>query len=169
MSASQRQEDERGHEKAGKRAPDMRLPGSVAEIMASPPGPKIGAFFDLDGTLVAGFTAIILTQERLRRRDMGVGELVSMVTAGLNHQFGRIEFEELITKASGALRGRMMSDLDEIGERLFVQRIESRIYPEMRELVRAHLARGHTVVLSSSALTIQVGPVARFLGIVNTL
>jgi putative phosphoserine phosphatase / 1-acylglycerol-3-phosphate O-acyltransferase len=148
---------------------DLRLPGSVAEIMASPPGPKIGAFFDLDGTLVAGFTAVILTQERLRRRDMGVGELVSMVTAGLNHQFGRIEFEELISKASGALRGRMLSDLDEIGERLFVQRIESRIYPEMRELVRAHLARGHTVVLSSSALTIQVAPVAKFLGIVNTL
>jgi putative phosphoserine phosphatase/1-acylglycerol-3-phosphate O-acyltransferase len=152
-----------------KPARDLRLPGSVAEIAASPPGPKVGAFFDLDGTLVAGFTAVILTQERLRRRDMGVGELVSMVTAGLNHQFGRIEFEELISKASGALRGRILSDLDEIGERLFVQRIESRIYPEMRELVRAHLARGHTVVLSSSALTIQVAPVAKFLGIVNTL
>jgi putative phosphoserine phosphatase/1-acylglycerol-3-phosphate O-acyltransferase len=148
---------------------DLRLPGSVAEIMASPPGPKIGAFFDLDGTLVAGFTAVILTQERIRRRDMGVGELISMVTAGLNHQLGRIEFEELISKASGALRGRMLSDLEEIGERLFAQRIESRIYPEMRELVRAHLARGHTVVLSSSALTIQVAPVARFLGILNTL
>ena len=137
--------------------------------MASPPGPKIGAFFDLDGTLVAGFTAVILTQERLRRRDMGVGELISMVTAGLNHQLGRIEFEELIGKASGALRGRPLSDLEEIGERLFHQKIESRIYPEMRELVRAHMARGHTVVLSSSALTIQVGPVARFLGITNTL
>jgi putative phosphoserine phosphatase/1-acylglycerol-3-phosphate O-acyltransferase len=137
--------------------------------MASPPGPKIGAFFDLDGTLVAGFTAVILTQERLRRRDIGVGELISMVTAGLNHQLGRIEFEELIGKASAALRGRALSDLEEIGERLFNQKIESRIYPEMRELVRAHLARGHTVVLSSSALTIQVGPVARFLGIVNTL
>src|ERR1700747_3751700 len=148
---------------------DVRLPGSVAEIMASPPGPQIGAFFALDGTLVAGFTAVILTQERLRRRDMGVGELVSMVTAGLNHQLGRIEFEELIRKASGPLLGRILSDLDEIGERLFAQRIESRIYPEMRELVRAHLARGHTVVLSSSALTIQVAPVAKFLGIVNTL
>ena len=144
-----------------KPARDLRLPGSVAEIMASPPGPEIGAFFDLDGTLVAGFTAVILTQERLRRRDMGVGELISMVTAGLNHQFGRIEFEELISKASAALRGRILSDLDEIGERLFVQRIESRIYPEMRELVRAHLTRGHTVVLSSSALTIQVAPVAK--------
>jgi putative phosphoserine phosphatase / 1-acylglycerol-3-phosphate O-acyltransferase len=155
--------------KSRKSTRDVRLPGSVAEIVASPPGPKIGAFFDLDGTLVAGFTAVILTQERLRRRDMGVGELIGMVTAGLNHQLGRIEFEELISKASGALRGRALSDLEEIGERLFNQKIESRIYPEMRELVRAHLARGHTVVLSSSALTIQVGPVARFLGILNTL
>src|ERR1700749_738623 len=153
----------------GATSKDLRLPGSVAEILASPPGPKIGAFFDLDGTLVAGFTAVILTQERLRGLDMGAGELTSMVTAGLNHQLGRIEFEELITKASGALRGRPLSDLDEIGERLFAQRIEGRIYPEMRELVRAHVARGHTVVLSSSALTIQVGPVARFLGITNML
>lgn len=162
MSAS----EERGAPKPGQ---DMRLPGSVAEIMASPPGPKIGAFFDLDGTLVAGFTAVILTQERLLRRDMGVGELLSMVQAGLSHTLGRIEFEDLIGKAAAALAGRLLDDLEEIGERLFVQRIESRIYPEMRELVRAHVARGHTVVLSSSALTIQVNPVARFLGISNML
>lgn len=152
-----------------KSAPDMRLPGSVAEIQASTPGPQVGAFFDLDGTLVAGFTAIILTQERLRRRDMGVGELLSMVQAGLNHTLGRIEFEDLIGKAASALAGRLIDDLEEIGERMFTQRIESRIYPEMRELVRAHVARGHTVVLSSSALTIQVNPVARFLGISNML
>jgi putative phosphoserine phosphatase/1-acylglycerol-3-phosphate O-acyltransferase len=158
-------------EQGGRRKPplDLRLPGSVAEILASAPGPKIGAFFDLDGTLVAGFTAVILTQERLRRRDMGVGELLSMVQAGLNHTLGRIEFEDLIGQASSALRGRLLTDLEEIGERLFAQRIESRIYPEMRELVRAHVARGHTVVLSSSALTIQVNPVARFLGITNLL
>ncbi|TGD85214.1 HAD-IB family hydrolase [Mycolicibacterium sp. CH28] len=147
----------------------MRLPGSVAEVMASPPGAKIGAFFDLDGTLVAGFTAVILTRERFRSRDMGIGELITMIAAGLNHQLGRLEFEELITKASQALRGRALSDLQEIGERLFVQKIEKRIYPEMRELVHAHLERGHTVVLSSSALTIQVEPVAQFLGIQNTL
>jgi putative phosphoserine phosphatase / 1-acylglycerol-3-phosphate O-acyltransferase len=169
MSASKEQPEGRGTQKAGKPAPDMRLPGSVAEIMGSPPGPKIGAFFDLDGTLVAGFTAVILTQERLLRRDMGVGELLSMVQSGLSHTLGRIEFEDLIGKAAAALAGRLLDDLEEIGERLFVQRIESRIYPEMRELVRAHVARGHTVVLSSSALTIQVNPVARFLGIANML
>ena len=148
---------------------DMRLPGSVAEVMASPRGPKIGAFFDLDGTLVAGFTAVILTRERLRKGDMGIGELIAMIAAGLTHQLGAIEFADLINKAAEMLRGRSLSDLQQIGERLFVEKIEKRIYPEMRELVQAHLDRGHTVVLSSSALTIQVDPVARFLGIPNTL
>ncbi len=147
----------------------MRLPGSVAEVQASPQGPQVGAFFDLDGTLVAGFTGVVMTQDRFRRRQMSVGEFIGMVQAGLNHQLGRSEFEDLIGKGARMLRGNSVADVDELAERLFVQKIVSRIYPEMREIVRGHMARGHTVVLSSSALTVQVEPVARFLGINNVL
>jgi putative phosphoserine phosphatase / 1-acylglycerol-3-phosphate O-acyltransferase len=150
-------------------SPVVRLPGSVDEIEASPPGPKVGAFFDLDGTLVAGFTGVLMTRDRLRRGQMSVGEFIGMVQAGLNHQLGRSEFEDLIGKGARMLHGNSLSDLDELGERLFVQHVQSRIYPEMRALVRAHMERGHTVVLSSSALTVQVEPVARFLGIDNVL
>ncbi|MDT5193050.1 MAG: putative phosphoserine phosphatase / 1-acylglycerol-3-phosphate O-acyltransferase [Mycobacterium sp.] len=153
--------------RGGKRT--ARLPGSVAEIEASPPGPEVGAFFDLDGTLVAGFTGVLMTQDRLRRGQMSIGEFIGMVQAGLNHQLGRSEFEDLIGKGARMLHGNSLSDLDELGERLFVQHVQSRIYPEMRAMVRAHMARGHTVVLSSSALTVQVEPVARFLGIDNVL
>ncbi|OBF52744.1 HAD-IB family hydrolase/lysophospholipid acyltransferase family protein [Mycolicibacterium monacense] len=147
----------------------MRLPGSVAEILAAPEGPQVGAFFDLDGTLVAGFTGVIMTRDRLRRRQMSVGEFIGMVQAGLNHQLGRSEFEDLIGKGARMLRGSSLSDIDELAERLFLQHVRDRIYPEMRALVRAHMARGHTVVLSSSALTVQVEPVARYLGIQNVL
>jgi len=147
----------------------LRLPGSVAEIDASPEGPEVGAFFDLDGTLVAGFTGVMMTQDRLRRGQMSVGEFIGMVQAGLNHQLGRSEFEDLIGKGARMLHGNSISDLDELGERLFVQHVQGRIYPEMRALVRAHMARGHTVVLSSSALTVQVEPVAKFLGIDKVL
>lgn len=150
-------------------ANDARLPGTVAEIEASPPGPEVGAFFDLDGTLVAGFTGVLMTQDRLRRGQMSVGEFIGMVQAGLNHQLGRSEFEDLIGKGARMLHGNSLSDLDELGERLFVQHVRDRMYPEMRAMVRAHMARGHTVVLSSSALTVQVEPVARFLGIDNVL
>jgi putative phosphoserine phosphatase/1-acylglycerol-3-phosphate O-acyltransferase len=92
-----------------------------------------------------------------------------MVQAGLNHQLGRSEFEDLIGKGARMLHGNSLSDLDELGERLFVQHVQKRIYPEMRDMVRAHMARGHTIVLSSSALTVQVDPVAKFLGITNVL
>jgi len=147
----------------------VRLPGSVAEVEASPQGPNVGAFFDLDGTLVAGFTGIIMTQDRMRRREIGIGEFLGVVQAALEHRLGRADFEQLIYRGASMMRGRSIDDIEELGERLFVQHIISRIYPEMRELVRAHQARGHTVVLSSSALTVQVEPVARFLGIDNIL
>ena len=148
---------------------EMRLPGSVAEVEASPPGPEIGAFFDLDGTIVAGFTVTVMTQERIRRGEIGFGEIGLMLQAIVAYSMGRLEFDEMIRSSVAALRGREMSDLDELGERLFEQKISKLVYPETRELVRAHLDRGHTVVLSSSATSIQVEPVARYVGIDNML
>ena len=116
-------------DKSASGAGELRLPGSVAEVMASPRGPRIGAFFDVDGTLVAGFTGVILTRERFRNGDMGVGELINMVAAGLNHQFGRMEFEGLINKATEVLRGRPLSDLQQIGERRVGKECRSRWSP----------------------------------------
>ena len=142
-----------------------RLPGSVAEIDASPAGPQIGAFFDLDGTLVAGFTATAHTRDRLVRRDVGAGDFLRMVQAAVEFRLGRREFEKLIEDAARTARGRLAEDVEEMGERVFAQSVADNLYPEMRELVRAHQRRGHTVVLSSSALTMQVMPVARYLGI----
>ena len=49
-----------------------RLPGSVAEIEASPPGPEVGAFFDLDGTLIHGYSAALYFRQRLASGAMGV-------------------------------------------------------------------------------------------------
>ncbi|HEY5857657.1 MAG TPA: HAD-IB family hydrolase [Aldersonia sp.] len=148
---------------------DLRLPGSVAEVEASPPGPEIGAFFDLDGTIVAGYTVTAMTQERIRRGEIGFGEIGTLLQGLVAYSLGRLEFDEMIRASVAALRGREMSDLDELGERLFEQKTSKLVYPETRELVRAHLDRGHTVVLSSSATSIQVDPVARYVGIDDVL
>jgi putative phosphoserine phosphatase/1-acylglycerol-3-phosphate O-acyltransferase len=147
----------------GPRGP--RVPGSVAEVDASPEGPRIGAFFDLDGTLVAGFTVAALTKDRLRRREVGPGEFWQMMQLAAAYRLGRQQFENVIEGAVRSSQGRLAEDVEELGERVFRQSVADLIYPEMRELVRAHQRRGHTVVLSSSALTMQAEPVARYLGI----
>lgn len=141
----------------------------IAEIGASAPGPQVGAFFDLDGTLVDGFTATAHAGDRIRRRQARIGEVLGVVEAAMRYRFGRMQFERLLTRAAGYLRGESLAELDVLGERLFVERISSRVFPYMHEVVRAHQARGHTVVLSSSALTIHAEPVARFLEINHVL
>jgi HAD superfamily hydrolase (TIGR01490 family) len=144
-------------------------PDPVAEIGASAPGPRVGAFFDLDGTLVDGFTAIAHAGDRIRRRQAHIGEMLGVLEASMRYRFGRMQFERLLTRAAGYLRGESLSELDELGERLFVERVAFRVFPYMHEIVRAHQSRGHTVVLASSALTIHAEPVARFLEIAEVL
>ncbi len=139
--------------------------GRVAEIAASPPGPRVGAFFDLDGTLVSGFTATAHAGYRIRRRQARIGEVLGVLEASIKYRLGRMQFERLIVRAAGYLKGESLSELDELGERLFQRHIASRVFPHMREIVQAHQQRGHTVALCSSALTIHAEPVANALGI----
>lgn len=144
-------------------------PESLAEIGSGPAGPGVGAFFDLDGTLVDGFTATAHAGHRIRRREAAPGEILGIIEASLRYRFGRMPFERLLVRAAGYLRGESLPELDRLGEHLFVHRIAHRVYPHMRDVVRRHQDRGHTVVMSSSALTIHAEPVARHLGIAHVL
>ena len=144
-------------------------PNPLAQIAASPPGPAVGAFFDLDGTLVAGFTAVAHAGDRIRRGQAQIGEVLGVVEASLRYKLGRMQFERLLERAAGYLRGESLTELDEIGERLYAQQVVHKVYPLMRQIVEAHRDRGHTLVVSSSALTIHAEPVARALGIDDLL
>jgi putative phosphoserine phosphatase/1-acylglycerol-3-phosphate O-acyltransferase len=145
--------------------PAPRLPGPAAEVDTGPGGRSVGAFFDLDGTLVAGYTAAAQTRDRLRHRDLRVVEFLTIVELAVQFRLGRRAFETLIEGSALTVKGRRAREVDEMGDRIFRESVADLIYPEMRELVQAHQRRGHTVVLSSSALTNQVEPVARSLGI----
>jgi HAD superfamily hydrolase (TIGR01490 family) len=137
----------------------------VAGIAAAPEGAQIGAFFDLDGTLVDGFTAVAHAGHRIRHRQASVGELMGVVEAAVRYRLGRMEFARLMGRAAGYLRGESLAELTALGEDLYTRRIDARVYPQMRQVVRAHQDRGHTVVMISSALTIHAAPVAAALNI----
>lgn len=147
----------------------LTLAESVDEIAGGPGGPRVGVFFDLDGTLVDGFTATAHAGDRIRRRQASLGEVLGVLEASVRYRLGRMQFERLVRRAAGYLRGESLDELDVLGERLFVERVSARVFPHMRGIVEAHQRRGHTVVLSSSALTIHAEPVARFLGIDHVL
>ena len=67
------------------------------------------------------------------------------------------------------MRGIEEETYHEVGEQLYTKQIAQLIYPESRALVDAHLAKGHTVAVISSATPYQVEPAARDLNIDHVL
>jgi putative phosphoserine phosphatase/1-acylglycerol-3-phosphate O-acyltransferase len=130
----------------------------IAEVMQSPEGPEIGAFFDFDGTLISGYSAVTFIQEQVKRGSLSVRELMELVSAMVSFGIGRMGFSAMMIAASQFLRGIREDSYANFG-----------IYPESRALVQAHLAKGHTVAIITSATRYQVEPAARDLGIENVL
>jgi putative phosphoserine phosphatase/1-acylglycerol-3-phosphate O-acyltransferase len=141
----------------------------LAEIEAGPEGPEIGAFFDFDGTLIAGYSAEAFVLDAIRRRKVDPQTMVRSLLAGLDMHLRRSDVTALMEIAAEAGKGRREEALIELGQRLFRERLAGTVYPEARALVKAHQRRGHTVALASSATRFQAAPLASDLGIEHVL
>jgi HAD superfamily hydrolase (TIGR01490 family) len=141
----------------------------LAEIAAGPEGPEIGAFFDFDGTLIAGYSAEAFVLDAIRRRKVDPQMMVRSLLAGLDMQLRGRDVTALMEIAAEAGKGRREEALIELGQRLFRERVAGTVYPEARAIVKAHQRQGHTVALASSATRFQAGPLAADLGVEHVL
>lgn len=139
------------------------------EIEEGPAGPAVGAFFDVDGTLIAGFSAFAFLRDRILSGHAGPRDLADTVANAVRFQLGRVGFSGLIAATAAWLRGVPEQELEEVAERIFTREIAAAIYPEARALVHAHRRRGHTLALVSSATRYQIEPLARELGIPHVM
>ncbi len=141
----------------------------VAEVLDLPDGPEIGAFFDFDGTVISGYSATAFIQEQVKRGTLSVRELVELFGAMAAFGMGNMGFSAMMIATSQFLRGIREDAYINFGRELFESHIARLIYPESRALVQAHLKKGHTVAIISSATPYQVEPAAQDLGIDNVL
>ena len=139
------------------------------EIRTGPSGPHIGAFFDLDQTLFAGFSATAFTRDQFTSGRLTPRDLADSLRATLSFTMGRTGFSSFVTATSAVYRGMAESVLEEAGQRAFDNHLATEIYPESRALVKAHQDMGHTVAIITSATRYQAEPVARELGIEHLL
>ena len=140
-----------------------------AHIRSGPQGPRIGAFFDFDGTIIDGYSASTLYRHRFRARQLGLGEAVRAVKAARGGPMTEQEFETFLTAAICGWTGRPQSYLDTLGEHVYREGIAKNLFHEAWRLVKAHQRAGHTVVIASSATRVQISTVARELGITHIL
>jgi putative phosphoserine phosphatase / 1-acylglycerol-3-phosphate O-acyltransferase len=147
----------------------MTLDELIATVEAAPRGPRVGAFFDLDGTVISGYSAAAFYQERLRHGRVSPLELARSLLAGVDMRVRGGDVTSLMRSAVRSWAGHAEDELEQLGERLFATRIAGTVYPEVRALIAAHRRRGHTVVLATSATRFQAEPVARDLDVDHVL
>ena len=141
----------------------------LQDIDAAEDGPAVAAIFDFDGTVIAGYSATSFIREQIRRGDISPRELVEIMSAMTSFGFGNLGFSGMMAVNAQFMRGIEEQTYHEVGEELYNKQIARLIYPESRALVDAHLAKGHTVAIISSATPYQVEPAAADLGIDHVL
>ncbi len=131
--------------------------------------PRAVAFFDLDGTLIAGYSILALALETARA-GFARGELrqsLKMLRDALRQRQRESggHYHKLVKRLSRALAGVSEHTLRQLGEQACQRYLAKSLYREAISLVEAHRAAGHKLVIVTAASHYQVEPIARLLGI----
>lgn len=145
--------------------PGSKTDGITKEIMLEESGPHIGAFFDLDRTLIKGFSAKEFFQSRLLSGKITSKEILAQFAGVLVYATGNGNFAGLASISAKGIKGIKEDVFIQLGEEVYTKHLADTIFPESRALVSAHLAKGHTVAIISAATPYQVAPIARDIGI----
>lgn len=137
----------------------------IEQIENSPEGPQVGAFFDFDGTLIDGYSAAAFFKYRLRRGEISVREVVKTVRESINVERRGHDVSDMMEVGVRAQAGRDVEELEAWARNVFSKKIAGMLYPDARVLIDAHLHKGHTVVIASSATRPQIQATAEDLGI----
>ena len=149
--------------------PGTKLSGITQEVLESEEGAHIGAFFDLDRTLINVFSAKDFFQTLLTSGAFGPREITTQFISSLVYVIGNQNFAGLAAVSGQGVKGTEERVFIEIGEEVYLKYLADTIYPESRSLVAAHIAKGHTVAIISAATPYQVDPIARDLAIEHVM
>ena len=137
----------------------------LQELTREPAAAGTVAFFDLDRTLIAGYSITALALERVRSGVMSPKHIISHAGVFLGWGLRRAGYQELLKGTVQGLIGLEEAEIVELGQQAFERRLAGSIYAEARTLIDAHRAAGHEVVMVTSATRYQADPIARELGV----
>ena len=133
------------------------------------PSPRVGAFFDMDKTLIAENSGSLYMRYRYQRGEISGLELLKGVGAYLQYKLGILDIRNWTKTMMVQFRGQSEAELEAEAKAWFEELVAQTIYPEAEELVRKHEADGHVVAIVSGATKFVVRPLAQRLGIEHLL
>ncbi len=131
--------------------------------------PRIGAFFDMDKTILSVNSATLYMRYRYQRGEMSKRELIMGLGAYLKYKIGILDIRSWTLDMMVQFSGQSEKQLEEEAIAWVEDVVVETIYPEAERLVEEHLAKSHVVAIVSGATAFVVRPIAARLGIEHIL
>lgn len=145
------------------------LEALLAEIERGPKGPQVIAAFDFDGTLIGGLSGAVVFRERMKRKEVTRDEITEAIGTTFKTVARLVEANEMLAQAFARWAGKTEAEMEDLGTHVFENALQDSVFPEMLQIVAAHRAAGHTIVVATSASRFQAEPTVRALGIEHLL
>jgi len=131
--------------------------------------PRIGAFFDMDKTLIAENSGSLYMKYRYERGEVDGWDLAKGLVDYLRYKAGILDIRAFTQQAMLEFRGQSERKLLREARDFVEQMVVPTVYPEAIETLRWHQKQGHVVAIVSGATKFVVRPVAEALGIKHYL
>lgn len=114
----------------------------------------IGAFFDVDETLVRGATIFWAVKEGFYRQVIGVRDLIYVARQTFQYvifgERGEKKIGEYTNRAASVVEGNSVEEMREIGDYIFERYFVPNVYKASLERLQAHIRAGNQVWLVSA-------------------
>ncbi|MRJ76042.1 HAD-IB family hydrolase [Aeromicrobium sp. SMF47] len=145
----------------------------IESALSTAPDPTAAAFFDVDNTIMQGASIFHFARGLHRREFFTTRDILGAAWQQLYFRVVGSEDPEHIAKARASglafIAGHSVTELEEIGEEIFDERMAARIWPGTRALAQWHLDRGQRVWLVTAAPIEIATVIARRLGLTGAL
>lgn len=147
---------------------DRLSPTALEGIADGRTGATAAAFFDLDKTIIAGSSSLLMSRTFFREGLLGSTMVVRSAYAQLVYHLVGADherMERLRTTAMEVTRGWDAAEVRRLARETLEEVVVPLVHAEALELIAAHRARGHDVWIVSSSGEEVVAPIAEHLGI----
>jgi HAD superfamily hydrolase (TIGR01490 family) len=134
-------------------------------IDAVPSQPRVGAFFDVDHTLIACNSARKWVEYLWRNGQISVSAALRSVWWLVKYRLSVLDYEAVTAEVVADYAGKSVDELAAEVEAWFHADVEPQICVEGRAQVEWHRARGHTLVLLTSGTFFSVAPLQKNLDV----
>lgn len=131
--------------------------------------PRVGAFFDMDKTLIAENSGSVYMKRRYEKGEIDTWELVRGLGDYLRYKAGILDLPSWARETMKEFAGRSEAELAAEAREMFVATMVPMIYPEAVDIIRKHQEQGHIVAIVSGSTRYAVEPLADHLGVEHSL